>query len=254
MDIKGGQLLQSAAPFVNLWHDHELECLPNRDSLYYEDVYGIQSVSNLFRGTLRYRGFSSLMETFQNAGLFDETKTAASSWSGLMNELRDARGGFESVVDFIRACADDDNSRADQALAALQWLDMHGENPLAAETVVDCFGRALEHKLVYEDGEHDIVLMHHSIDASFENGDEERHQSSLYVIGDDSMSAMAKTVGFTAAASTKLILDGNLKGRRGLLMPTDPAIYLPVLGKLELEGIVFTETTNLHEGRRQQSQ
>jgi len=254
MEVKGSQLLQSAAPFLDAWNDHQLECLPNRDSLHYEDVYGIQGVSSLFRGTLRYRGFSSLMDTFQNVGLFDESSTAASSWSELIDELRASRGGFDSVDDFIRACADDDNSRADQALNALQWLGMLGEKNLSAGTIVDAFCQALEQKLVYREGEHDLVLMHHTIDASFGNGDEERHFSSLYVLGDDSMSAMSKTVGFTAAASAELILDGNLNNKRGLLMPTDPSIYLPVLDRLELEGIIFSESADVHESRRQHSQ
>ena len=241
-EVQGSQLLQSAAPFLDAWNDYQLECLPNRDSLHYENVYGIQGVPTIYRGTLRYRGFSMLMDTFRNAGLFDESSTAAKTWSRLVDELRASRGGFESVPDFIRACADDDNERADQALKALHWLDMLGESPLGARTVVDCFCHALERKLVYNDGEHDLVLMHHTIDASFENGDDERHRSSLYVLGDDSMSAMAKTVGFTAAAAAELIVNGDLQGRRGLLMPTDPTIYLPVLRKLEHESISFTET------------
>lgn len=34
-----------------------LECLPNRDSLVYGDLYGIGSeASTIFRGTLRYEG------------------------------------------------------------------------------------------------------------------------------------------------------------------------------------------------------
>jgi len=123
---------------------------------------------------------------------------------------------------------------------------------VGATTVVGAFCDALERKLVYKKGEHDLVLMHHTIDASFDDGDVERHHSSLYVLGNDSMSAMSKTVGFTAAASTELILDGKLNDKNGLLVPTNPAIYLPVLDKLEREGIVFTETAEVHNESRQQ--
>jgi len=246
VEVKGSLLLQSAAPFLDEWTDLQLECLPNRDSLHYEEVYGIHGADSLFRGTLRYRGFSSLMNTFQNLGLFDEASTLdTQSWAGLIEKLRLERGGFENASDFVRACADDERDDADRALGALQWLDMLGDTPVSATTVVDAFCKALERKLVYKDGERDMVLMHHTIEASFEDGDVERHHSSLHVVGDDSMSAMSKTVGFTAAASTELILDGELAGKRGLLMPTDPAIYLPVLDKLELEGIVFTETADV---------
>lgn len=241
-EVQGKQLLQSAAPFLDSWLNLELECLPNRDSLDYEEVYGIHGAPTLFRGTLRYRGFSSMMNIFQNMGLFDSTIAQAKTWVDLVDELRARRGGFENVLDFVLACSDDDPDEADRALCALEWLDMLGEKPVAKpSTVVDAFCDALEQKLVYEEGERDMVLMHHKIEATFEDGREEQHDSSLQVFGDASMSAMSKTVGFTAAASAELILVGALKAERGLLLPTNRKVYLPVLESLEDEGIVFDE-------------
>lgn len=251
-EVQGNELLKSAAPFLDAWPNLELECLPNRDSLSYEKVYGIPDAPTLFRGTLRYRGFSMLMNTFQNMGLFDSSIAQARTWADLIDELRTRRGGFVNVSDFVLACADDDADKADCALHTLELLDMLGQNPIVkATTIADSFCEALERKLVYEEGERDMVLMHHTIEATFEDESQEVHHSSLKVFGDDSMSAMSKTVGFTAAASAELILDGFLKNESGLILPTNRNVYLPVLENLELEGIVFDESVATYPPRLQ---
>jgi alpha-aminoadipic semialdehyde synthase len=108
-------------------------------------------------------------------------------------------------------------------------------------SVVDAFCRKLEERLTYEPNERDMVVMHHEIDASFDNGDAERHTSSFLMYGDSNHSAMAKTVGYTVAASANLVVDGHLQGARGLLLPTESKLYLPVLSALEKEDIVFDD-------------
>ncbi|KAL2464770.1 lysine-ketoglutarate reductase/saccharopine dehydrogenase bifunctional enzyme [Forsythia ovata] len=48
-----------------------LECLPNRDSLVYGDLYGIgNEASTIFHGTLRYEGIGSIMGTLARIGFF----------------------------------------------------------------------------------------------------------------------------------------------------------------------------------------
>jgi alpha-aminoadipic semialdehyde synthase len=252
-EVQGYELLLSAAPFLDAWHNLELECLPNRDSLHYDTVYGIHDAPTLFRGTLRYRGFSMLMNTFQNMGLFDSSIAETRTWADLIEVLRTRRGGFKNVPDFVLACADENPDEADRALDTLEWLDMLGQKPVTkTTTVVDAFCDALEQKLVYEEGERDMVLMHHTIKATFDDGSQELHRSSLQVFGDDSMSAMSKTVGFTAAASAELILGGTLTGESGLILPTNRKVYLPVLERLKFEDIIFDESAScIHPPRLQ---
>ena len=49
-----------------------LERLPNRDSLKYGDLYGIsEEASTVFRATLRYQGFSKIMDALGELGYFD---------------------------------------------------------------------------------------------------------------------------------------------------------------------------------------
>jgi saccharopine dehydrogenase-like NADP-dependent oxidoreductase len=241
-EVSGGELLKSAAPYTDHWNELELECLPNRDSLHYEKVYGIEGASTLFRGTLRYRGFSVLMNTFQNMGLFRESEAGVDSWGDLIEKLR-ATAHSVKLTDFIFTAAEHNSAEADRAMDCLHWLDVLAKEPVVkTRSVVDNFCDVLEEKLAYEHDEKDMVLMRHTIDASFADGKKERHQSSLQVFGTSAMSAMAKTVGYTTAACAELIIDGTLKGEKGLMLPINPMIYKPVLKRLELEGVLFDES------------
>jgi Saccharopine dehydrogenase C-terminal domain len=71
----------------------------------------------------------------------------------------------------------------------------------------------------------------------------EYHTSTLKVFGDEQHTAMSKTVGYTTAASVELILNDSLTGETGLLLPTLPKLYLPILDSVGKRGIQFKETT-----------
>ena len=241
IDVPGSELLRSALPFYHAWPEIDLEYLPNRDSLRYESIHGIEGASTIFCGTLRYHGFSSLLNVFKNMGMFDDRQTASRTWSELLDELRKRFGGFDSVEDFVAACSDDNAELTARALEALEWLDLLGERSIVSSyPVVRAFCSVLQEELKFKDGERDMVIMHHTIEAAFPDSYEERHHPSLQVFGDASESAMAKTVGYTATAAAELVLDGSLDGKVGLLLPADPALYSPILEKVEQEGISFT--------------
>jgi saccharopine dehydrogenase-like NADP-dependent oxidoreductase len=89
-----------------------------------------------------------------------------------------------------------------------------------------------------------MVLMHHGIHASFDNGRVENHLCSLQLFGDDKTTAMSKTVGYTAAIGTKLILDCVI-GSKGLLLPTIKDVYTPSLELMEKEGVIFKESVRI---------
>ena len=240
--VPGRELLQSAFPFHHAWPELDLEYLPNRDSLHYGKIYGIEDADTLFRGTIRYHGFSSLMNVFQNMGLFDVRRTDAKTWGRLLDELRSRLGGFENLHDFVAACSGDVVETAERVTDALQWLGVDGDSPVpVSNSVAEAFCKELEERLRYKEGERDMVIKHHTVEAKFDDRFEERHCADLQVFGDDTGSAMAKTVGYTAAAAAELILDGKLEGRRGLMLPTESTVYEPLLKKVAEDNIVFEE-------------
>lgn len=245
VDIAGPDLMTSVMSFDDAWPEMGLECLPNRDSLKYESIYGIDQAQTLFRGTLRFQGFCSLMSIFQKIGLFETSSTGGPSWGEALTALRQQRGSSEDMDDFLLECSGGDQDKAQKAKTALHWLEMEGATIVSnTDSVVDSFCAVLEKQLQFGDDERDMVAMHTHIVASFEDGTVERHQSSMLAFGDDSMSAMCRTVGFPAAAAADLVLSGNLSKSNytGLVLPIDKEIYLPILAAVEKEGIAFKET------------
>ncbi|EOD22102.1 Saccharopine dehydrogenase, partial [Emiliania huxleyi CCMP1516] len=71
--VAGEELLRSATPLADssrLGRTLRLEVLPNRDSLPYAELYGIEAEAHsVFRGTLRYAGWSGLFAEFADLGL-----------------------------------------------------------------------------------------------------------------------------------------------------------------------------------------
>ena len=231
--------MRAAKPFKDAWPDLALECLPNRDSLKYEGIYGIEKASTLFRGTLRFEGFCDLMSVFQKMGLFEASAAGGSTWGDAIAALRRQK----NLDDFLLDCANGDQVKAQKAKDALHWLEMEGTSTVANKnSLIDSFCAVLEKHLQFGPDERDMVAMHTVIEAVFEDGQKELHQSSLLTFGDSTMSAMCRTVGFPAAAAADLVLSGGLKNQTGLVLPTDKSIYLPILAAVEKEGIVFEET------------
>jgi len=57
-----------------------LEGYPNRDSVSYREVYGLFDAKKVLRGTLRYNGFTELINAFKEIGYFDEKPVKGSNW------------------------------------------------------------------------------------------------------------------------------------------------------------------------------
>jgi len=55
---------------------------------------------------------------------------------------------------------------------------------------------------------------------------------------------MSRLVGWPVALGVKLILQNRIKGR-GVLIPTTPDIYEPILAELKALGVNFKEEKNL---------
>lgn len=179
-------------------------------------------------------------------GMLEELESQGDTWEDVFEFLRKRRGGFKNLDDFVLACAEDDAVVASKAMNTFKWLGMtrDGEPP-SGKLVVDAFCHALEKNLQYGEHERDMVVMHHSIEGEFEDGTVERHQSSLQAFGEPGMSAMSKTVGYTTAAATELVLSGSLRGQCGLVLPTSDALYEPILNAVDLEGIRFVENVTV---------
>jgi alpha-aminoadipic semialdehyde synthase len=68
--VEGTDLLKSAIN-VPIMKGFAIEGYANRDSLKYISLYNLnpEKLRTMFRGTLRYQGFSSIMDGFKEIGL-----------------------------------------------------------------------------------------------------------------------------------------------------------------------------------------
>ena len=71
--IAPGSVMQAAKP-LPLFTGLSLEGFPNRDALQYEKLYHLErdTPKDMFRGTLRYKGYAELMSAFNTIGLLNE--------------------------------------------------------------------------------------------------------------------------------------------------------------------------------------
>jgi saccharopine dehydrogenase-like NADP-dependent oxidoreductase len=70
VEVRGEELLASAES-VDFMQAFAFEALPNRDALKYAKLYSIPDASSVYRGTLRYAGFSAIMKEIRDMGLLD---------------------------------------------------------------------------------------------------------------------------------------------------------------------------------------
>jgi len=223
--VPGEDLLGAFKP-IKIVPSLSLENLPNRNALPYAELYGIPDAHTIYRGTLRYAGWSSIMHNFKQVGLLEQdTRQLPDSWPELCSELAI------------------DSQLTDEARDCLRWLGVFEQGNQVAQrgTVMDAFCALLEDKLAYGKGERDMALMYHEFGVESGSGQQEKLTSTFMAYGTpDGDTVMAKTVGLTAAVGVELVLQGELSS--GVLTPMMPSVYKPGLQKLEGEGIIFTET------------
>ncbi len=199
---------------------------PNRDSLAYIPVYGLEQTKTFVRTTLRHPDFCDAWKFIVAAGLTDDQ-------TPLNDQLKGIKAWASGLMKTL----------PDKQLPMFEFLgfDEDAPIPVSAKSSADVLQQILESKWKMEAGDKDMIVMLHEI--SYHLGNEShRVTSSLVVTGDDHIrTAMAKTVGLPLGIAAVLILENKLS-LTGLHIPILPEIYQPVLAALEEEGIRFSET------------
>ena len=204
----------------------ELAWYPNRDSLSYIPLYGLQPIETFIRTTLRYPGYCQAWAALVHAGLTDDKKPV------------DPRGlSFAAWSAPLRPFV---NSSIERQLEFLGCFDPNPV-PASARSNADILQNLLETRLAMKPADKDMIVMIHEL--GFER---ERKafiaKSTLVVTGEDSLhTAMARTVGLPLGIAAVLVLEGRITVR-GLHIPILPAIYEPVMEELQRQGIRFEHT------------
>ena len=220
------------------------EAYANRDSLKYQDVYGLDSIQTLYRGTIRRVGFSRAWQIFVILGLTDDSYTIADSEN---MSYRDFVNSFlpysptDSVELKLRYKLKIDQD--DILWEKLEELDIFSSNKkveLKNASPAQILQKILLDSWSLKPKDKDMIVMYHKFGYEL-NGEKHQIDATMVCTGDDqTFTAMAKTVGLPVGIATLAILNNKIK-RYGVQIPTNKDIYKPILSELESFGVIFKE-------------
>lgn len=215
----------------------------NRDSLKYLDLYGLQGIRTLYRGTLRKPGFCKAWDIFVQLGATDDTYQMEKVHEMTHRQFINSFLMFNPHDSVELKLAHYMNIGLEsEEMYKLQWLDMFSEKPIGLQkgTPAQILEHILKKKWTLDDTDRDMVVMWHKF-SYLDHGSPKEIQSHMVAVGDDSVNtAMSKTVGLPLAIATKLILQGKIR-TSGVKVPTEKEIYSPILDELEQMGFEFSE-------------
>jgi len=222
----------------------KFEAYPNRDSLKYLEVYGLQDILTLYRGTIRRIGFSRAWNMFVQLGMTDDNYIMEDSEN---MSYRDFTNSFltynpnDSVELKLRSYLKIDQD--DIMWEKLLELDIFNPNKkvgLKNATPAQILQKILMDSWSLEEDDKDMIVMQHKFGYTYK-GEKRQIESSMVVIGEDqAYTAMAKTVGLPVAIATIKILNDEIK-TPGVQLPITKEVYEPILKELKENGIEFNE-------------
>jgi len=248
--VKDGKL--KIVPYNRLFLDTEIvdipglgryEAYPNRDSVKYRDIYHLQEIKNVYRGSLRKIGYCSAWNALIKIGLTDNRYNIPDSHMLTYNDFVSiylSKGTGQTTGEALLELLDE--SPGSPIMKKIEWLGLLSDkkvkvkNGNPAEILLDL----LLEKWEFQKDDKDMVILHTEVEYERE-GQKEKIVSSIIVYGKDSTNtAMSATVGLPLAIVTNLVLDEEIK-ERGVMIPIYEDIYKPALAKLAELGIKPTE-------------
>lgn len=208
----------------------QLSYYPNRNSLSYVDLYGLQDAETFIRTTLRYPEFMKGWKQIIDWHFTDEQKYYDTDDKSLKEFFKEHCKRYKIETKNIQS-------------AQMIYLGINDDETIINKglcSAADVLQFCLEQKIRLEPGDKDMIVMLHEIDYILE-GNSHTIKSSLIVNGDDHIrTAMAKTVGLPLGIAAKLILNDKLH-LSGVHIPVIKDIYEPVMEELKKFGIHFLE-------------
>jgi len=221
------------------------ENYPNRDSVQYKDIYGLEKATTVYRGTFRMPGWCETLRCIAKIGWLNdekidngELKTYADVTAYLMKQKND-ESLYEKTASFLHLPS------YTAVLKRLHWLGLFSDIQLPEDmfSPLDYLNVLTLKKMPLLDKEKDMVVMHHEFVVEY-NGKKEYITSTLVNYGEpNGDSAVARTVAFPAAIAVKMILNETIT-KTGVQIPTVQEIYQPILDELKSMNINFSETRN----------
>lgn len=220
------------------------EAYPNRDSLKYRSVYGLDQALTLYRGTIRRVGFSKAWNMFVQLGMTDDSYIVEHSQTMSYREFVNSFLPYhptDSVEIKMRLILkiDPDDIMWDK-LVELDLFNSEKIVGLVNATPAQILEKILSDSWTLQPDDKDMIVMYHKFGYEKE-GIKTQIDSKMVCIGENqTYTAMAKTVGLPVAMATLLILNKKIT-TTGVQLPITKEVYLPILKELEKYGVFFRE-------------
>ncbi|MCM4172034.1 saccharopine dehydrogenase [Arenibacter sp. TNZ] len=222
----------------------KFEVYANRDSLKYREVYGLQNVLTLYRGTMRRVGFSKAWNMFVQLGMTDDSYTIENSegmsYRQFVNLFLPYSPTNTVELKMRHYLKIDQDDIMWEKLMELHLFDSTRRIELKNATPAEILQRILEDSWTLAETDKDMIVMYHKFGYEL-NSHKEQIDSNMVVTGEDrTYTAMAKTVGLPVAMATLLILNKKITNP-GVQLPIRREVYEPILEELKEYGIHFKE-------------
>jgi saccharopine dehydrogenase-like NADP-dependent oxidoreductase len=227
----------------------EFEVYPNRDSLSYIDLYGLEGIKTICRGTMRRPGYSEAWNAFVQLGLTDDTFKMTDSEKLTKRDFINSflRYGInksveQKVADYLDIPVDG------EVMEKIKWTGIFDDEVVGLKdaTPAQLLQKIIEPKWQLDPEDKDMIVMQHIFEYEL-NGKLYEIKSSLVVKGKDTVdTAMSITVGIPVAIATKLLLTDQFSVT-GVQIPVISEMYNPILKELEDYDIKFIEEERIIE-------
>jgi len=245
IEVSGENLLESSW-LVDVEGLGTFETYPNRNSTNYIKDYGLEDVSDFYRGLLRHPGYCNSMQSMKDLNLLSN------------EESHDLQGvtykqftalliGASGDTDIKQAVSDKLNLKtSSDIIKQLQWLGLFDDEqiPMSKGTNADVLLGLMQEKMTYKDHEKDMIIVHNEAIVEFDNRMEKRIATMKVEGRPFGHSAMSRAVGLPAAIASRLILEGTIRSK-GVLKPITEEIYKPILSELAENGYKFEYKTQV---------
>ncbi len=222
----------------------DFEVYANRDSLKYREIYGLDDIPSLYRGTVRKPGFAKAWNVFVRLGLTEDDYIIEDSENMTYRQFINAYMNYEPNVPVEIKLQEYCSNAADPVVfEKLKWLGIFDNRKIGLKkaTPAQILQKLLEEKWTMDPEDKDMIVMQHEFKYTTKSNEDKMIVSAMAYIGkNQEKTAMAVTVGLPLAITTKLLLTGKIN-LTGVNLPVHKQIYEPVLEELEKFNINFEE-------------
>ena len=234
IEVEGKNLFRNYW-FVDVEGAGTFEAYPNRDSMGYIDLYGLKHLKTMYRGTFRNISHCDTWYIMSQMGFYKEDEIFDNLEGTVKEFILEKMLKIDKDKCLKTVLMEKYNLPEESViLKKFEWLGFFDDTPVPIKKggAVDVLTAIMLDKMSYEEGERDLLVLHHQFIAEYPNKTQKITSTMIDYGIPNGDSSMARTVSLPAAIGVHMILEGEIN-IKGVHMPILPDVYNPVLQELE---------------------